>query len=84
MMTVMMMMVVIGVMIMMKIDFDWYGGYKKQGSKSLNKRRALTRCLEPIKVLGLVYVRRRKTTNRKIVGINMTFLYLMTRCKKLF
>ena len=38
-----------------------------QGSKSLNKKRALTHCLAPIKVLKLVFVRRRKKRNRKIV-----------------
>ena len=41
MMTVMMMMVVIGVMIMMKIDFDWYGGYKKQKAQKVSIKEGL-------------------------------------------
>ena len=40
--------------------FLCYDGYKKQGSKSLNKRRDLTYCLASIKMVGLVYDRRRK------------------------
>ena len=46
----------------------WYDGYKKtQGSKSKNKRRALTQCLAPIKILELVHDRRKKKRDRKIV-----------------
>ena len=62
----MMMMVIIGMMI--KIIF--LSG-KTQSSKSLNKRRALTHCLAPIKVLRLLCVRRWKKRDRKIVGINI-------------
>ena len=42
-----------------------------KGSKSLNKRRALTHCLASIKILGLVYLQGQKKRDRKIVGINM-------------
>ena len=44
---------------------------KTKGSKSLNKRKALTYYLASIKVAGLLCVRRRKTGDRKIVGINI-------------
>ena len=40
---------------------------RPEGSKSKNKRRALAYCLAHIKILGLVYVRRRKKRNTKII-----------------
>ena len=56
----MMMMVIIGMMMViigMMIKIIFLSG-KTQSSKSLNKRRALTHYLAPIKVLGLLCVRR--------------------------
>ena len=41
MMTVMMMMVVIGMMIMMKIDYEWYSGYKKQKAQKVSIKEEL-------------------------------------------
>ena len=78
MMTTMMMMLVIGVMMMMMmmIKINFLNGtmvMKKKGSKSKNKRRALTHCLAPIKVEELVYTNRRKKRDRKIVEITMGF-----------
>ena len=79
MMTTVMMMVVIGVMMMMMmmmIKINILNGtmvMKKKGSKSKNKRRALTHCLPPIKVVELVYANRRKKRDRKIVEITMGF-----------
>ena len=46
--------------------FKWYDSYKKEGSKSLNKRRALPHCLASVKILGLEYVRRRKKETEKL------------------
>ena len=40
-MTVMMMMVVIGMMIMMKIDYEWYSGYKKQKAQKVSIKEEL-------------------------------------------
>ena len=42
---------------------------KAQKFIRINKKRVHTNCLTHIKILGLVYVRRRKTRNRKIVEI---------------
>ena len=54
-----------------------------EGSKSINKRRALTHRLVCLKVLGLVYVRRWKKRDRKIVRINIgLFCVWWTDAKK--
>ena len=42
---------------------------KTKDPESANGERALTYCLASIKVVGLVYVRRQKTRNRKIVEV---------------
>ena len=55
---------------------EWYNGYKKKkGPKSLNKRRVNAYCLAPIKMVGLVYVKRGKKRDRKIVGIGMELFF---------
>ena len=54
-----------------------------EGSKSLIKRKTLTHCLAPIKVLGLVHVRREKR-DRKIVGINHGPFLSDDRMQKVF
>ena len=49
---------------------EWFEGYQiRKAKKSLNKRRTSTHSLAPIKALGLVYVRRRKTRDRKIMDV---------------
>ena len=53
MMTIIMMMVIIGTMVM-KINFLNGTMVLKNGSKSLNKGRALIHCLENIKIVELV------------------------------
>ena len=50
-------------------------GIKKKGPKSLNKRRVNAYCLAPIKMVGLVYVKRGKKRDRKIVGIGMELFF---------
>ena len=57
---------------------------KTEGSKSLNKRRALTHCLAPIKVLGLVYFRRREKRDTKNCGHKYRFFCLVPRYKNVF
>ena len=45
----------------------WYEGYqKRKAQKAKNKRRVNAYCLAPIKILGLVYVRRRKRETEKL------------------
>ena len=58
---------------------EWHKGYQK-----LLKRRALTHCLVSIKILGLVYVRRWKTRNRKIMGMKIGFVVSDDRIQKTF
>ena len=63
-------------MMMMMIKIKVLNGtmvIKKKGSKFKNKRRALTHCLAPIKVVELVYTSRRKKRDRKIVEITVGF-----------
>ena len=51
--------------------FEWYDGYKKQKAQKASIKRVNTDCLASIKTLGLVYVRRRKKRNRKIMEVNI-------------
>ena len=48
---------------------EWYHGYN---------------CLAPIKMAGLVYVRRKEKRDRKILGINIGFFFFVDRTQKMF